>query len=138
MTVTVTLDTSAPPDPAYLLEVARAFAESARVMAHLTRHTEAFGTPEDMERVLREISAGLARVPQVLTQGSRRLALENAASRIEVTRGQYEGRPDAAVTDAWEHFDEASAAAERAARELGAAADITSAMAPAPEPGQQG
>lgn len=128
---TITLDADGPADPAYVLEVARALAEAARVLCHLTRHPEALGEPPDADRLLREISSAAARLPQVLTQVSAHLSQEAAAGRLEVAGGKYRGHPDTAVTDFRACADEASAALMRAAAEIGDAAEITSAMAPA-------
>lgn len=131
----ITLDTSAPPEPAYVLEVARALAESARVLAHLTRHAEALGEPPDADRLVRELSSCAGRLPQVLSQVSRHLSRDGGEGRIGVVSGQYAGRPDAAVTALWQHLDAASAVLMRAASELDAAAEITSAMAATEEAG---
>lgn len=129
MPTTITLDTGAPPDPAYLRQVAEALAECARVLAHLTAHREAIAAPGDADGLLRDISAACARLPQVVRQVREHLAREAAADRLEVTHGKYREYPDIAVTDFHDHADEASAALMRAAAETGDMAEITSALA---------
>lgn len=134
MTVTITLDPEGHPDPAYLRAAAAALPVLVRVLAHQACHSEALGEPAAIAGMLQEISLACQALPRVLTQVRGHLAREDAAGRLEVTRGKYQGHPDTAVTDLWAHVDEASAALLRAAAELDDAAEIASAMAVA-DPG---
>lgn len=128
MTVTVTLDTSGPADPAYILEVARAVAEGMRVLGHLTRHPEAFRDPADTERVLREISSAAARAPQVLDQVNARIRAWHEAGELGVASGMHAGYPGGASFAVACCVDEAGKAASRMVTAIDSAADVTSAM----------
>jgi hypothetical protein len=101
------LSTGAPPDPAETRKLAETMAELARVLNHRTRHHESLRHPSDADRVVRELASMASRLPQLLEQVGSWLADEEAAGGVEVTSGQYAGRPAAAVTAARLRLDAA-------------------------------
>jgi hypothetical protein len=127
----VILDTSAPPAPDYVLEVAEAFAECVRVMNHATRHHEALRYPSEADRLIREVSSGVIRLPQLLSQVRVWLEQEEAAGRIEVPSGEYQGNPLLAVTTARLRLEMAETVAGALQQALDDAASVTSGLAAA-------
>jgi|HubBroStandDraft_2_1064218.scaffolds.fasta_scaffold1401600_2 hypothetical protein len=103
----IDLSTGAPPDPAETRKLAETMAELARVLNHRTRHHEALRYPPDADKVVREIALMASRLPQLLEQVGSWLADEEAAAGVEVTSGQFAGRPAAAVTAARLRLDAA-------------------------------
>jgi len=95
MSYSVTLTTEGPCDPLYVLEVAEAIAEAVKVLNHLTRHHEALGEPSDADRVIRELSSAVARLPQLTSQIAAWIRTEHAAGTITLA-GDYEN-PDASI-----------------------------------------
>jgi hypothetical protein len=129
MSTSVTLNTDGPCDPLYVLEVAEALAEAARVLNHLTRGHECLEYPSEADRLIREVSVAAGRLPQLLGQVTRWLSDEQAAARIEMPGGEYAGRPDLAFTAARLRLDAAAGLAGELQEMLDAAASVTCDMA---------
>jgi hypothetical protein len=125
----VTLDTDGPRTPEYVQEVARAHAESARVLAHLTMSGEAVPSPPDVNRIIGHLQAAAESYRSILSNLSQQLTYQNAADMVRMAHGTtYEGNPDEAVTATWQALDQAMADAMQLQDRLGVAANITSAM----------
>lgn len=124
----VALNTGGPADPQYVLEVAQAFAQSVRVLNHLTLHHEALEYPSEADRLIREIATAASRLPQLLGQVSRWLGQEMAEGRLRIPEGEYQGRPDMAAVAAMMRLDEAGALAEHLREALDGAASVTATM----------
>lgn len=123
---TLTIDTAGPADPRYVLELASGFAEIPRALNHLTRHHEALRYPSEVDRLIREISSGVSRLPQLLEQAGTWLDEERAAEKIGVlSSSKYAGRPDSAAIAACVRLDRARAAAADFQHWLDAAASVT-------------
>lgn len=134
----IDLDTDGPCDPRYVLEVAAAFAESVRVLDHLTRHHEALDFPCEADQLIQELSSGTARLPQLFRQIGGWLEQEHAAGRIRVPEGDFAGRPGAAVTVARLRLDGSVPPAENLQGALDAVASVTCDLASAEVPGDGG
>ena len=122
---TAGLSTDSPPSPERTKKLAETFAECVRVMNHATRHREALEYPSDVDRVVRELSSAASRLPQLLSQIGAWLAQEDAAERIAVPSGEYQGNPLLAVATARLRLDMASAIAAALQEALDDAARVT-------------
>ena len=78
----VILDTSAPPDSGYVLQVAEAIPEAFRVLNEQTLHREALQEPQDAHQVILDLAMAHSREPQLLDQLAIRLA--GMAARGEI------------------------------------------------------
>jgi hypothetical protein len=121
----VILSTDAPPDPDYTHEVAEAFAECVRVLNHQTRHHEALEYPSEADRLVRELSSAVGRLPQLLDQVAAWLEQEAASGRIEVPSGEWEGVPGVAVVAVRLRADYARGMAEGLHEALDSMAKVT-------------
>ena len=121
----VSLNTDAPADPTYTLELAEAFAQAVRVLNHVTRDHAALGHPADADTLIREITTAVSRLPQLLGQVGTWLRDEQALGRIQVTGGDWEGNPAAAVVAALLRLDAAGAIAPDLQDALEMAASVT-------------
>ena len=133
----ISLNTAGPRDPRYVLEVAKALAECARVLNHLTRDHGALQYPSEADRLIRVIASAASRLPQLLGQVGAWLGAEQDAGRIRVPEGPFRGLPASAVIEARNCMDEAAGLAERLQEALGAAASVTASLA-APDTGEDG
>jgi hypothetical protein len=131
MSTVITLDTDAPRDAQYLLEVGEAYAECVRVMNHLTLSDEALEFPANADRLVRYLATAASRPPQLLQQVTGWLAAEHAAGRIRIVEGDYEGQPALAVTAAQVYLEDASGAAGMLQQALDTASRVTCDMAAA-------
>ena len=122
------LSTDAPPSPERTLQLAETIAEAVRVLGHATRHHEALRWPSDADRLIRELSLAVSRLPQLLEQVSGWLEAEAAAGRIEMDAGQWAGRPGLAAEVARMKLEQAQAHARMLEQALDAAASVTSGM----------
>ncbi|HTQ93458.1 MAG TPA: hypothetical protein VMK84_28575 [Streptosporangiaceae bacterium] len=125
----IDLSTAAPPPPGRTVRQAETLAEITRVLCHATMHHEALGEPSDAYRVLCELSSAASRLPQLIAQVTRWYALEDAAGRIAVPEGQWQGRPAAAVTALQAEGDATIAAAERLRAALAEMTRVAAALA---------
>jgi len=121
----IDLSTAAPPSPGRTLKLAEAFAEIVRVLNHATMHHEALQYPSEADRLIREISSAASRLPQLLGQVGAWLEREDAAERITVPSGDYQGNPLLAVATARLRLDAASAVAAQLQEALDSAASVT-------------
>jgi|GEM_PF-3496972 len=121
----VALNIGAPPAPEYVLKVAEAIAEGVRVLNHVTRHHEALEYPAQADWLIRALSSATSRLPQLLSQVGEWLGEENAAWRVAVSSGEYQGEPLTAVTAARLRLDAASVVAAQLAEALDSAASVT-------------
>ena len=138
MTATeITLDIDAPRDPAYTRAVAEAAAEAIRVLNHATfgAGNGALRHPSDIDAVLRSLAALAFRLPQLRSQLAAWLEAEQAAGRIQVTGGEYEGKPALAVAEARSWLAAAAVHAAELAEALDAAAGIACHMGAGEVPG---
>jgi len=133
----IDLSTGAPPSPERTLKLAETFAESVRVLNHTTMHHEALGEPSEADRLIREVSSAVSRLPQLLGQVSAWLEREDAAEGIAVPSGEYQGNPLLAVATARLRLDRAQEIAHDLAEALDFAASVTSGLAAA-ETGEDG
>src|SRR6266852_4170222 len=131
MSMDITLDTDGPRDPRYVLEVAEAFAEAVRVLNHLTLSHEALQYPAELDTLIRSVASGVARLPQLLSQIERWLAVEYAAGRLRVPDGKYAGHPGAAAIAAGLGLETARADAEILQGALDSVASVTADLAAA-------
>jgi hypothetical protein len=130
MSVVITLNTDGPCDPQYVLEVAEAFAESARVLNHLTRDPAALEYPAEVDSLIRDVSLAVSRLPQLLQQVGGRLEAMRESGTLRVVGDDYlQTTPDAAVMRARVSLDEARAFLEGAWTALGDATRVTSGLA---------
>jgi hypothetical protein len=109
----INLDSRLDADPDYLLQVTEAFAETVRIANHLTRSPEALAEPEVAAAVLRDLTRGVSRLPQLASQIAARMESEHQARGIRVSEGPHAGQPDVAVIAFTNALDEAAAHAER-------------------------
>ena len=121
----IDLSTDTAPSPERTLLLAETLASAVRCLNHDTRHHEALRYPSEADRVIREISTAVARLPQLLAQIGAWLEAEHAAGRVTVADGDYAGRPDAAVSAARVRLDMARGAAAMLRQELDFAASLT-------------
>ena len=133
----IAINPDGPADPLYVLELAEAFAERPRALAHLTRHHSALGEPADADQLLRYLETAVSRLPQLLEQVSGWLAAEEAAGRIRMADGSGFPGPVVGVGAARGWLERAQADANRLQRALDAAAQVTAQMA-AVEDGSEG
>jgi hypothetical protein len=135
----IDLSTDAPASPERTLKLAETLAEIARVLNHTTMDHGALGFPSEADRLIREIASAAARLPQLVSQVVRWVALEDGAGRVEVPSGEWAGRPHVAVTALQVRLDAARASAASLCADLEHAAQVTSALAEAdPEDGTDG
>lgn len=135
----IDLSTDVPASPERTLQLAEALAEIARVLNHTTMDHGALEFPSEADRVLREIASAAARLPQLLSQVARWVALEDGAGRIGVPSGEWQDHPHTAVTALQVRLDAARADAGNLCADLEYAAQVTSALAAAdPEDGAGG
>ena len=123
------LNIDGPRDPDYVLEVAEAFAEAARVMNHLTRDHGALQYPSEADRLIRDVSLAVSRLPQLLEQVAGWLEAEQAAGRITMASGSPYLSSSFAAEVARMKLEQAQAHARILQQALDAAASVTSDMA---------
>ena len=128
------LSTGTAPSPERTLQLAETFAELARVLNHQARHHEALRYPSDADRLIRELSAAAARLPQLLRQVAAWLNAEYEEGRIRMTDG---GDKEAsyAVLSASSRLESASEYAAVLCQMLEHAASVTSTMGGVEESG---
>ena len=83
----IDISTSGPRDPHYVLEVAEAFAQCARVLNHLTLSHEALEFPGEAHDLLGYLAAAASCLPQLLDQVGDWYAAEAAAGRLRTDDG---------------------------------------------------
>jgi hypothetical protein len=123
-----------PPSPERTLKLAEGFAEIARALNHATLDHAALRCPQDADQLLRDISAALSRVPQLLGQVADWLDAEYEEDRITVTGGEFPVRA-VAVLAVRARLEEAAGHAGAAGITVGRAADVTGHMAAGEEDG---
>ncbi len=125
----IDLSTDTAPYPERTIQLAETMAEIVRTLNHQTRHHEALRYPSEADRLLRELSAAAARLPQLLGQVTSWLHAEVCAGRVEMALGSR--FPDAGLADDVVRLklEAAAADARRLAKALDAAASVTSDMA---------
>jgi len=131
MSVTVSLNTDAPPDNLYLLEVVEAAAECIHVANYQLRSHAALESPAEADVMLASLMVMAARMPQLLDQAARWLEEEAGLGRLEVTSGKFATRPGLAVRVARVSLDAAADRFGAAQRSLAAAHQVTATIAPA-------
>ena len=133
----LTIDPDAPADPVYVLELAEALAEIARVLNRLTLHHEALHYPSEADTLIQDVSATAGRLPQLLGQVSAWLSEEYAGGRIQMTGGEF---PQAvlAVMAAEARLGKAAEHAEALRQALESVASVTSCMAAAEDGDEDG
>ena len=129
--VSVALNIGIAPHPEYTLEVAGAIAEGVRLLNHHTRDHAALQYPAEVDRLIRELSSAAGRLPQLLAQVGAWLEREDAAERVAVPSGEYQGNPLLAVATARLRLDRAQEIARDLAEALDFAASVTSGLAAA-------
>jgi hypothetical protein len=127
--VNIDLSTSAPPSPERTRHLAETMAEIMRVLNHQTLHHEAFGEPADVDRLIREVSSAVSRIPQLIHQAGAWLKREQDEGRIEVAAGTSYASALAAVRSAVLRLGAADPAAEDLAEVLTHAASVTTDLA---------
>jgi len=129
--VDIDLSTGAPASPERTLKLAETAAEIFRVLNHATMDPAAFGTPSDVDRVLREVASAASRFPQLFSQAARWVAAATAGGRVEVPAGEWAGRPHTAVMVLHVRLDAAGASAASLCADVEYAAHVTDALAAA-------
>ena len=84
---TISITTSAPPDPATVTEYGDALPLLVAALNHVTLHPEAMDDPRDAERLLLNIETAVARLPQLFEQVSARVNGMYADGRLEMDGG---------------------------------------------------
>lgn len=125
----IDLSTDTPPSPERTLQLAKLIAGAVVALNHTTRHHEAFGSPGDTDRFLRDLALAIGGIPQLLEQAHRWVADEAAEGRIGIPSGEWAGRPVTAVTALRIRLDAAREAADDLSAGLEHAARVTSALA---------
>ena len=134
----VIIDSSAPPDPGYVLELGEAFAEIPRALNHLTRHHEALEDPYDGDRLIRKLDSAAQRLPQLLDQIASWYEREAADGKLEVTSGEdRKDAPAMAVVAVRMRADAARVSAEQLQSDLASIARVTSTLAAADRGGRR-
>ena len=122
---TISITTSAPADPATVTEYGDALPELVRALNHVTLHHEAMEYPSDADRLLRNISLAVSRLPQLLEQVSGWLQAEQAAGRIEMAHDSTYPSAAVAADVARLQLEQAQAHARMLQQALDAAAAVT-------------
>ena len=82
---TIDLSADAPPSPERTKHLAETMAEIVRVLDYQTRHHEALREPADADRVIRDLSSTIARLPQLTGQIGAWIEAEYEAGRITLS-----------------------------------------------------
>ena len=122
----VILNTNAPPDPGYVLEVAEAIAEGVRVLNNQTRHHEALEDPAEGDRLIGCLDSAAGRLPQLLDQIATWYEREAAEGALEVDGGDR--TVAMAVVAIRMRADAARISAEQLQSDLASIAKVTSAL----------
>lgn len=125
---TVTITTSAPPDPATVTEYGDALPELVKALNNVTRHPEALEEPQDAYRLLLNIESAVARLPQLLEQVSARLNGMYADGRLEMDGGGEFSAAVLAAMAAGARLEKAGELAEPFRAMIAAAAAVTGHM----------
>ena len=133
----IDLSTGAPPSPGRTLKLAETLPDIMRTLNHQTMHHEALEYPAELDKLIRAAEIMVQRLPQLLTQAVRWVVAEHDAGRIEVSHGEWPGRPAAAVVALQVRRDGAIAAAEDLQAALAGMAQVTSCLEAA-ETGEDG
>lgn len=124
----IDLNPGGPAGPDATLKAAEVFAEIVRYLNHATRDHAALRYPSDADRLLRDVSLAVSRLPQLCEQVAAWLHAEVYAGRVDMAHGSR--FPNAGVAEDVMRLQLELAAAR--ARELGkaldSAASVTSAM----------
>lgn len=125
------LEPGGPYSPERTAEVAAMMADCVRYMNHATlaKDTEALEFPPDLDRVIAPLETMALRMPQLLGQFTAWLRAETETGRTEVAYGNFKGRERMAADMVSIHLEEAAGRFADAARALGEAHQITSAIA---------
>lgn len=130
----IDISTSGPRDPHYVLEVAEAFAQCARVLNHLTRGYEALEFPGEAHDLLGYLAAAVSCLPQLVDQIGDWYAAELAAERIRTDDGS---NPYARFAELVGALDGPRITAAKLQADLDAVTAITGHLG-APETGEDG
>jgi hypothetical protein len=124
------LEPGGPYTPERTAEVAEMMPACARFLNHATlaRDTDALEFPADLDRMLAFLATMAQRMPQLMEQSKAWLAAQVESGRTSITYGRYEGRERMAADMVSIHLDEAAGRFADAARALGEAHQITSAI----------
>jgi hypothetical protein len=125
MSLELSVTTDGPADPQYVLELANGLAEVVRSLNHQTRHHQALHYPSEADKLIREISLAVSRLPQLLEQVSGWLEAEQATGRIGVADGSgyFTAAPVVMAARGW--LERAQAQARILQQALDAAASMT-------------
>ena len=127
----ITLDAGHDPDPAYTKAVAEVIPEAVRTLNHLTLKRAAYAGPADVNAVVSSLVTAVERIPQVTGQCAGWLSEAARDGRVSVPSGQWQDRPQTAVTAAQIRADMVTAAVEELRAALVSLREVTSALAPA-------
>ena len=101
MSTTVTIDVDGDRSPEYAMELGDAMYEAVRALNHITMGSATLPHASDVYRLLGELQAAAAGLPQLCAQIASRLEKHHETGRLsEVPGGRYGGDTDAAVTAA--------------------------------------
>lgn len=128
MSVSIDLDTGAPPDPARTLELAGTLAEIVRTLNHATRDHGALRYPSEADSLVRALSLAVSRLPQLLGQVGGWLAAERAEGRLTAESGEHAGNPGLAAASACLRLQDAATLASALGEALDGAASVTSTL----------
>ena len=134
---TITITTSAPPDPATVTEFGDALPELVRALNHQTMHAGALAEPADADRLIRNLAEAVLRLPQLLQQVATRLNREYEDGRLVMTGGEFL-QPVLAVMAVEARLQKAGEHAEALRLMLGSAAAVTSNMAVRDDSSEEG
>ena len=127
----VILDTSAPPSPDYVLEVAEAIAEGVRVLNGQTLFHSALQDPPEGDRLVGCLDSAAGRLPQLLDQIASWYEREAAEGKLEVHDG--ERNVAMSVVAIRMRADAARVSAEQLQADLASLAQVTATLAAAGE-----
>ena len=125
----IDLSTDTAPYPERTLQLAETMADIIRELNHQTLDHEALRYPSEADRLLRELSAAAARLPQLLGQVTSWLHAEVYAGRVEMASGSRFPNAGLAEDVVRLKLEAAAADAGRLQKALDAAASVTSDMA---------
>ena len=125
----ITITTAAPADPATVTEYGDALPELVRALNHVVAHHSALDYPSDADRLIRNVSLAVSRLPQLLEQVSGWLEAEQAAGRIRMASGSPFASASLAAEVARMKLEQAQAYARVLQQALDAATSVTSDMA---------